>query len=468
MRRRLRRLIGSVRVRVTVTAIVAVGCALGVSAAVIDAGLQHDRQRILQTTADDLANNIVAYNQYLTRPLNLPHAANIDTGLVQVLRDGRIVGASGLLHNLPPLWSPGDPQDISDPGIVANLAPDVHQVAVPVETGGIKGTVVVVVSLEQYDRSVAYLQRLLVDGAPVLLVVVGIICWLVVGRALRPIELMRREVAEVADMSRGYRIAEPESSDEVGKLARTLNSMLDRIHFLSERERRFVSDASHELRSPIANIRTELEVALHHPASSDWSQVARDVLDQNQRMEDLVSGLLLLARSDEGNLPPAPVPVDVGEVVREVATRTLASSGPDPFVAVTELALVRVRVPAVYLERMVSNLVDNARRFATSGVAVTVVLDGEWAVVKVRDDGPGVPEADRQRIFERFVRLDQARNRGEGGFGLGLAIVADLSRFYGGSVEALSGDPGAEFVLRLPAVVSPEPVLVPAELSTGT
>jgi signal transduction histidine kinase len=467
MTRMLRRLIGSVRVRVTVTAILAVGCALGVSAAVLDAGLQHDRRRILQTTAEDLANNVVDYNPDLAPPLFLPRAANIDTGLVQVLRDSRVVGASGLLRNLPPLWSPGDPQDAADPEIVANLAPDVHQVAVPVVTSGIRGTVVVVVSLQQYDRTIAYLQRLLVDGAPILLVVVGIICWLVVGRALRPIELMRREVAEVADVSRGYRVAEPEGSDEVGKLARTLNSMLDRIHFLSERERRFVSDASHELRSPIANIRTELEVALHHPDSADWAQVADEVLDQNQRMEDLVSGLLLLSRSDEGSLPPAPAPVDVAEIVREVTSRALASAGADPFVAVTELAPVMVMVPKVYLERMVSNLVDNARRFASSGVSLTVALDGEWAVVKVRDDGPGVPEADRQRIFERFVRLDQARDRGEGGFGLGLAIVADLSRFYGGSIEAHGADPGAEFVLRLPAVVGVQPAPTPAELRTG-
>jgi signal transduction histidine kinase len=119
----------------------------------------------------------------------------------------------------------------------------------------------------------------------------------------------------------------------------------------------------------------------------------------------------------------------------------------------------------VYVERMVANLVDNARRFAESRVSVTVASEDGFAELRVADDGPGVPEADRQRIFERFVRLDEARDRGEGGFGLGLAIVADLSRFYGGSIEAVAGRSGigAEFVLRLPLAgpgrdrLAPEP-----------
>src|SRR5579875_2340676 len=135
--------------------------------------------------------------------------------------------------------------------------------------------------------------------------------------------MMRREVAELAPARSGphsHRVAEPANDDEVGRLARTLNSMLDRIQAASERERRFVSDASHELRSPIANIRTELEVALHRPAAADWTEVAGEVLNQNERMEQLVAGLLLLARSDEGSLPVVADPVDLAEVTRQVAS----------------------------------------------------------------------------------------------------------------------------------------------------
>lgn len=449
MGRLAKRMLSSVRVRVTATALLAVGCALGVSFLLVDTGLANYRHRVLMATAAQQARMVVALNPRLTTPLVLPADPNIDSGLVQVIRDNRVLGASRPLRHYPPLWYPGGPVK---PDFLEGLAPDVRTVAVPVNNDGAKGVVVVVASLQQYDHSVAYIQRLLDIGTPMLLLVVGVIIWLIVGRALRPIEMMRREVAEVATLRGGYRVAEPGNDDEVGRLARTLNSMLDRIQASSERERRFVSDASHELRSPIANIRTELEVALHHPAVTDWELVAGEVLNQNQRMEQLVSGLLLLARSDEGSLPADADPVDlagvVGDVTGGVGNREIAET-PDVRV---ETSPALVPVPAVYLERIVRNLVDNARRFASTAVTVTVARDGAEAVLTVEDDGPGVPPAERTRIFERFVRLDEARDRGEGGFGLGLAIVADLSRFYGGRIEVTDAHPGARFVLHLPAV----------------
>lgn len=445
---------GSVRVRVTATALLAVGCALAVSAGFVDAALRHDRQHMLYTTAQQQARDVVALNPQLDRPLLLPREATIDSGLVQVLRDGQVVGASIPLRHLPPLWPPGTPAAVTARDALADR-PDVHVVAVPVRAGRIRGTVVVVASLEQYDHSLAFVQRLLLVGTPVLLVIVGAICWLIVGRALRPIEMMRLEVAGVAGATGGHRVAEPANDDEVGRLARTLNSMLDRIQASSARERRFVSDASHELRSPIANIRTELEVALRHPEVTDWQQVAEEVLGQNDRMERLVSALLLLARSDEGSLMAAPEPVDLAAVAQSVVASTPAAARTAPHRGAPAVELrgtpTPVRVPQVYLERMVGNLVDNAARFAATCVVVSVDLEGRWGVVRVRDDGPGVPEQDRDRIFERFVRLDEARDRDEGGFGLGLAIVADLTRFYGGSIQVLPASPGAEFVLRLPA-----------------
>ncbi len=446
MRRLAGRLLGSVRVRVTATALIAVACALAVSFALVDAGMQHYRRRVLLATAAEQARVVEALNPDLTAPLVLPVNPSIDSGLVQVLRDGRVIGASRPLRHFPPLWYPGDSTVMPTSEILGDLARDVRAVAVPVGKGRAQGVVVVVTSLEQYDHSVAYVRQLLEAGTPMLLAVVGIITWLVVGRALRPIEAMRREVDEVVTVRSAHRVIEPSHDDEVGRLARTLNSMLDRISASTERERRFVSDASHELRSPIANIRTELEVALHHPDAADWRQVAGEVLNQNDRMERLVSGLLLLARSDEGSLPAAAEPVDLAEVVRSV----VPAADDAPRVRV-DARSAPVAIPAVYLERMVANLVDNARRFAATTVTVSVRPVGGEAVLRVRDDGPGVPEAGRDRIFERFVRLDEARDRGEGGFGLGLAIVADLSRFYGGRIEVLSTGPGAEFVLHLPA-----------------
>lgn len=414
-------------------------------------------------TAQQNAREVVEFNPRLSAPLVLPVDPTIESGFVQVLLNGRVIGASRPLRHLPPLWHAGDPAIGPVTDDLEVMGRDINVVSVPVEAAGVKGNVVVVASMQQFDHTVADVQRLLDIGTPMLLAVVGLICWLIVGRALRPIEMMRREVAEVATVagvSDHHRVAEPANDDEVGRLARTLNSMLDRMEASTERERRFVSDASHELRSPIANIRTELEVALHHPDAADWWQVAGEVLTQNERMEQLVAGLLLLARSDEGSLIEATEPTDLAGVAEDVVAD--APPGP-PQVRVVILDRAQVRVPVVYAERMVANLVDNARRFAATDVTVTVSscpasLEGSepgYAVLTVTDDGPGVPDADRQRIFERFVRLDAARDRGEGGFGLGLAIVADLSRFYGGSIEVGPGGPGAEFVLRLPAAQSP-------------
>jgi signal transduction histidine kinase len=475
-----RRLSASVRVRVTATAMVAVMAALIITVGIIDITLTHDRQRILVDTATQDAREVMAFNPTLTPPLYLPRGSTIDTGFIQVVSGGRVIGASRGLRRDPELWSQGQPLIGPAPDGIDDLAPDVQVVAVPVQTGtagqaayvgraGPAAYVVVVLSMQQFDHTVGDVLRLLEIGLPVLLLLVGLICWLIVGRALRPIELMRLEVDGVAAGDRrggagkggrsggaSYRVAEPAYDDEVGRLARTLNSMLDRIEASAVRERRFVSDASHELRTPIANIRTGLEVALAHPEATDWLMVAGEALDQNERMEELVAGLLLLARSDEGSLVEAAEPTDLAAVAARVVDdleRETRRGHHPPVELRAEPA--RMRVPSMYAERMVANLVDNARRFAVSRLSVDVCTAGTDVVLTVTDDGPGVPPEDRERIFERFVRLDEARDRGEGGFGLGLAIVADLARFYGGTIrveEAEGG--GARFVLRLPAAAT--------------
>ena len=454
MTRLLRRLLASVRVRVTATAVLAVACALGAAAFFLQGSLEHDRQRILMSTAQQQATNVVDYNPEMTRPLDLSFESTLQSGLVQVLKGDKVLGESKALlaEDMPPLWLPGDPQVQQNSYVFAGQAQDVHVVAVPVTTASrVKATVVVVTSLDQYDTSLANVRKTLEIGMPILLAVVGIICWAIVGRALRPIEALRREVTDIATTPGPLRIAEPGTGDEVGRLARTLNSMLDRIEAASARERRFVSDASHELRSPIANIRTEIEVALHHPEFADWPTVAQDVLTENDRMGRLVQELLLLARADEGSLLPSSGATDLGEVAEtaEAVEPSATELGPQVFV---NTVFAPVAVPPIYLERIVANLVGNAKRFAVSRIDVTVSREGPYAVLRVRDDGPGIPPAARDRIFERFVRLDEARDRGDGGFGLGLAIVADLCRAYGGHIEVGDAAPGAVFTLRFPLV----------------
>jgi signal transduction histidine kinase len=449
---------------VTVAAVLAVACALAVSAAVVEVVLQHDRHNVLMTTAQVQAREVEALNQTLKPPLELPSSPTLESGLVQVLSNGRVIGASHLLRSEPALWNPGDPIIQSFPDQSFAPARDVRIVAQPVKVGREKATVAVVVSLDQYDRSITSVRRLLEVGLPILLAVVGLICWWMVGRALRRIESLRREVAEIATRPGEHRVAVPATDDEVGRLARTLNSMLDRMEQLSARERRFVADASHELRSPIANIRTAVEVALHRPDSADWRRVAGEVLTEDSRMGSLVEELLLLARSDEGHLLTASEAHDLLAVARHVVYSGEYVGSPQ--VAVNGRS-AHVRVPGAYLERIIANLVDNARRFASGHVEVLVDHRDRMAILEVRDDGPGVPDSARGRIFERFVRLDEARDREHGGFGLGLAIVADLCHAYGGTIEVADAEPGAIFIVRFP-LAKPSPSQRPALASART
>ncbi len=449
----IRYLFSGVRPRVTAAAVLAVACAFGVSAAVVEVTLQHDRHNVLINTARLQAQEVIALNQALRPPLILPPTPNLDSGLIQVLFDGRVVGVSHSLHLRDPLWVPGDPMVQDNPDASIGSGQDVQVVAVPVKVGPDQGTVVVMVSLDQYDRTLLSVTRLLEIGLPILLAVVGLICWIMVGRALRRIESLRREVADVALRPGEHRIAEPHTDDEVGRLARTLNSMLDRLEASSARERRFLADASHELRSPIANIRTAVEVALHRPHAADWPRVADEVLVEDARMTRLVEELLLLARSDDGRLAPVEQPCDLLAVARAVAA---AAAYPDPPVVTIAGARAFVLVPVAHVERVIGNLVDNARRFAATRVEVVIRARARTATIEVRDDGPGVPPAERERIFERFVRLDEARDREHGGFGLGLAIVADLCQAYHGTIEVGDGGPGAVFSVRFPVVKAPD------------
>jgi signal transduction histidine kinase len=448
--RSIGRAFAGVRVRVTLAAVLAVACALAVSAAIVDATLQHDRHSVLMTTAQVQAREVVALNPTLGPPggFRLPPSSNLQQGLLQVIHNGQVVASSKILRGAAPLWVPGDP--LIQGGVDAAFGPahDIHTVAVPVAIGNDQATVVVVVSLSQYDHSIGSVLRILEIGLPILLAVVGFICWWMVGLALRRIEALRREVADVATKPGERRVADPQTDDEVGRLARTLNSMLDRLEAASSRERRFVADASHELRSPIANIRTAVEVALHRPDTADWPDVAGEVLAQDGRMAHLVDELLLLARADEGQLIPVSGSCDLLDEVRSVVA---AGARPnDPVTVSVEGTSTLVRVPGAYVERIVANLVDNAHRFASSRVDVTVGNEGGRALLRVRDDGPGIPPGARERVFERFVRLDEARDRGHGGFGLGLAITGDLCRAYGGTIEVDDAHPGAVFSVRLP------------------
>jgi signal transduction histidine kinase len=311
-------------------------------------------------------------------------------------------------------------------------------------------TVVAARSLDEAQAASAASLVTLGVAVPVALVVLGVTTWFVVGRALRPVEAMRREVDEVTAARLDRRLRDPGGRDEIARLARTLNGMLDRLDASARAQRRFVGDASHELKTPLATIRQHAEVALLHPGSIDGQALAGTVLGEEARLTALVQGLLVLARADEGQLGVARRPVDLDDLVVAEASRLRASS---PLrVDATGVGPARVVGDEPLLGQVVRNLVANAARHATSTVALALVERDGRAVLTVDDDGAGVPVADRGRVFERFVRLDEARDRDAGGSGLGLAIVAEIVRVHGGAVR-IDDSPlgGARFVVDLPA-----------------
>lgn len=310
-------------------------------------------------------------------------------------------------------------------------------------------TVYVASSLEVVEDSVNAVRGILLVGLPFLVVVVGITTWIFVGRALRPVEAIRREVADISAHALSRRVPAPVVDDEIGRLARTMNAMLDRLQSSTERQRHFVGDASHELQSPLAASRTELEVALAHPDNADWPAAAAGLLEENERMGRLVQDLLFLARADESTGQALPlVQVDLDDVVLAEAERARGRGGFP--IDTSKVSGARVRGRSDDLARVVRNLLDNAQRHAHSRVTVVLGHAGPFVELVVSDDGPGIAEVDRSRIFERFTRLDDARSRDTGGSGLGLAIAREVVAAHGGDIAVEGARTGARFVVRLP------------------
>ena len=284
---------------------------------------------------------------------------------------------------------------------------------------------------------------------PLLLLVIGVVTWRVVGRALSPVDAIRAQVEAISSRELHRRVSEPPGSDEISRLAATMNRMLDRLEAGRLRERRFVSDASHELRSPVATIRQHAEVAMSHPDQTDTRELAEIVLDEDARLQRLVEDLLLLTRIDEGTLELRAEPVDLDDLVFEEAKRLRGAT--DLRIDVGGVSAGRVQGDGEQLGRLIRNLTENAARHARTTIALALAeRDGE-VVLRVDDDGAGIEGGERERIFDRFVRLDEARDRDSGGSGLGLAIVREVAAFHGGSVDIVEGDLGGTgFEVRFP------------------
>jgi len=378
------------------------------------------------------------------------------TGFVSVQDgSGRVVKSAGPLQENDQIFINGE---TPPPGAAGTATLDAKGVpfAVQYKTVGTPAgpfTVIVGASLDGVRHSISALEGTLAVGLPFFVALVGMLAWVVTGRALRPVEAMRAEVEAISSGTLHRRVPEPDTGDEVSRLARTMNAMLDRLEGASTRQRQFVSDASHELRSPVATIRAQLEVALANPDDADWPEVARRVLGEEARLETLVSDLLLLASTDEQHELRGAVDLDLGRLAREEADRPRRAPVAVDVAADGDGGGLAVVGRPDQLTRVVANLLDNACRYAAHDVRMSVARVNGDVCLRVDDDGPGIPVDDRARVFERFTRLDPARVHGESGAaGLGLALVRSVVERHHGSVvvdEAPSG--GARLEVTLPA-----------------
>lgn len=313
--------------------------------------------------------------------------------------------------------------------------------------GDTKATVYVLVTPLDAENAVGAVDPWLIGGLPAAALLVAVVAWWAAGRALRPVERMRTELARITAADMSSRVPRPGTGDEIERLAVTMNETLDRLADSVERQRRFVADAAHELRSPLAALRNTVGVAVAHGDTADLA-----ALDgSTARLQRLTDDLLLLARL-ERTAPVSGKPVDLAGLAEELVGERSFRVPPDSRFVVVASAPALVIGREDELARLLGNLLDNAARYARERITVTVRAPSpELVRVEVVDDGPGIPPEDRERIFERFARVDEARGREHGGAGLGLAIARDIAARHGGTLSVTESTGGAHFVAEFPA-----------------
>ena len=320
-------------------------------------------------------------------------------------------------------------------------------------SGGKAYAVNVMAEVDVQKQSVRTVGLYLLTGIPVLLFVVGWLTWLLVGRALHEVEHIREQVDRVRRSRLSQRIDVPPTADEIARLATTMNAMLTRLEESDAAQRRFASDASHELRSPLATLNATLEIAIADNSGDTWRDMQSVLLSQTGRMKRLVDDLLTLAKADDHEVRLRRTEQDLDDLIENEA-RAVGGGSPKRFVVRVEP--IRIICDGARIAQVLRNLLDNAERHAHSRIWVSSRVEDNCAIVDVDNDGPVVPAADRTRIFERFVRLDDSRSRESGSSGLGLAIAAEFVTAHGGTLVATESAQGyCRFRFTLPLDYSP-------------
>jgi signal transduction histidine kinase len=453
--------LGSVRLRSALAAaavvVVAVGMvAIGLIVTAIDELTGNVDDAARQRAGEVIAAIQAGDGARLTETLQ---ASPGDQTIVQILTPaGQVVAASAAIAGRPALTPlrPAANETVFDQTRLPLPVEDPFRILVtgmPTDDGGRE--VVVAQSLGPVNESIEAITRSALVAMPLLAVVGGGATFLFVGRSLRPVEQIRRRVATITSRDLHARVPVPRVRDEVAALAETMNAMLDRLQASTEAQRRFVADASHELRSPLTTLQVGLDVLAANP-QLPHHQIHR-LQGEATRLGQLVADLLLLARIDEHAQPAVADDVDLDDLAYRQRDR-LQAQHPQLRV-LTHIEPARVRADADHLDRAIRNLADNAARHARTQVTLSVSVHNGLAELEVIDDGPGIDAADRDRVFHRFIRLDDSRTRADGGAGLGLAIAREIVRAHGGTlVVADTGAGGACLRLRLP-VTEPSPVV---------
>ncbi|GAB3806656.1 ATP-binding protein [Humibacter antri] len=452
---RIRRWGWGIRARVAAAAITVVALTL-VSGAVVLVLVLHGS--LVAGVDDSLlarAENVAA--QAHTRIAHTIATPPRQASLVQVIDNhGTVVAATANIEGEDPvLRSPPDDRrttfmTLTDSPL--DTGGEFRVLALPATVNGSPGWVYTATSLSQVDAATNNLITLFAIGLPIVLIIVGFTVWGAVSLAIRPVERIRRQAAEIGASDLSKRLHIPASRDEISRLAATMNGMLDRLDAAATRQRQFIGDASHELRSPLAGMRAQVDVALAGSDPEQMRQTLVTVRHEADRMTTLTEDLLFLARSTESEATSTWSAVDLDDLVLAQARRLREFGGKTIGVHVQA---ARVHGSGRDLGRLLRNLAENAYEHATGNVDLVLQTAAGSAEVMVTDDGDGIAERHRSVIFERFSRLDDSRMRVTtgGGFGLGLAIARQIAVAHGGTLTAhgrADGASGAMFLLRLP------------------
>jgi signal transduction histidine kinase len=457
---------GSLRLRLTAAAAVVIAAGLAAAAALLVVWLHASLVRDLDTTALQRAEVVAADADTSQLTSEIPVSDHGEVAVQIVDGHGRVLAGSGNLRGRPrafffPASRSASPRAHTVHDIpVGNAKGGWRAVGVPAGPSG-TWTVYVAVPTAGVEQGLHRLTVGLSTGTPVVVALLTAVAWLLTGRALRPVEAMRAQTAEISASDLSRRLDVPPTKDALARLARTLNDLLARLDTATRRQRRFVADAAHELRNPLSTLRARLDVTARHARSPQEQALARSLLQETERLARLVDDLLQLARLDDRpRLRLAPVDLDeiVFAEVRQARPRT-------PLVIDQHaVGAARVHGDEDALARVVRNLLDNAVRYARTRVEVGLHATDGTARLVVADDGPGIPEADRERVFDRFTRLDDARSRETGGSGLGLAIVRDVVTAHHGRTLVEDNHPGARLIVLLPTdSPTDSPAVLPAD-----